>query len=436
MLYPRLITQRVIEALEDSPVVLIHGPRQCGKSTLAQTITRHDPTAKGTNKDTSPSQSNRLSNYSYISFDDSGIRATARDDPKGFIRDLPDRVVLDEIQLVPELVDEIKLEVDRNRRPGKFLLTGSVGIGFMPRLSERLVGRLETIRLHPLAQVELRHGTISNRQEESFFNALFGDGFSWYQCERLGVQLTDMINVGGFPPVVARSTAARQRTWLRNYTYHLVNRDVSEVSRIHSRDVLVDLLTAAALQTAQLYNLSKLSSSFELSRYAIRDYIRVLENFFLVEKLPAWHVNQLKRLIKAPKLHLTDTGLASNLIGIESNGLLKERSLQGKLCESFVLQELRRQASWYDDWLRFYHLRDKDGVEVDIIIEHPSGVVAGVEVKLSSTPRSRDFRGLRKLRDALGTKFVRGVVLYDGEYVLPFGDKLQAVPISRLWTNK
>ena len=430
--YSRSIERRLVEALEDSPVVLIHGPRQCGKTTLAQFTCapnhlawRGQPLVRGH----SPEQRD----YRYFSFDDPVARDAARADPAGFVAALPERVILDEVQRVPELFEAIKIAVDRDRTPGRFLLTGSTNVFLVPQLSESLAGRLQIVPLHPLTQYELAGRTTPSRPEADFLDALFGDGFPVFQCERLGARLVGKIVAGGYPAALARPTARRTANWYRNYTEALVQRDVRDIARIRSLDVLPRLLRAAAGQTAQLFNLSGLAAPFELSRPSIGDYVTLLERLFLLERLPAWHSSRLKRLVRSPKLHLADTGLAAALLGVDATALAADRTLLGHLLETFAFQELRRQASWHDTPVAFFHFRDKDGAETDIVIEQASGAVAGVEIKAAASVNRKDFRGLRKLRTAAGDRFVRGVVLYDGEIAVPFGDRFHAVPMSRLW---
>ena len=439
--YRRSSERRLGEALEDSPVVLIHGPRQCGKTTLAQftcapnylTWEGKPLTWDGGRVDWGYSRQPR--DYSYFSFDDPVARDSAREDPMGFVAALPERVILDEVQRVPELFEGIKIAVDRRRVPGRFLLTGSSNVLLVPQLSESLAGRLQIVRLHPLAQVELGGRSITSDQPSGFLGALFGDGFPVSQSERLGARLIERIVAGGFPPALAGPTARRQANWYRDYIETLIQRDVRDMSRIRSLDVLPRLLRAAASQTARLFNLSDLASHFELTRPAIGTYVTLLERLFVLERLPAWHSNRLKRLVKRPKCHLIDTGIVAALLGADAGTLTADPPLLGRLLETFAFQELRRQASWYDLPTEFFHLRNKDGVEVDIVIEQLSGAIAGVEIKASATVRHSDFTGLRKLAAAAGDRFVRGVVLYDGETCAPFGDQLHAVPIRRLWES-
>lgn len=406
--HPRFTLPLLTEALQDTPVVLIHGPRQCGKTTLARAV-------------------GDAAGYAYISFDDDVLRASVLADPVGFVADLPDKVVLDEVQRVPELFTALKVAVDRDRRPGRFILTGSANVLLVPRLADSLAGRMEILRLYPLAQSELA------AKQPDFLDALFGEGFKTKQHARLGKELTDRIASGGYPAALARPSSRRRVTWYREYIETLVQRDVRDMARISSLDVLPRLLALSAGQTARLLNVADLASPFQLSRPTIRDYVTLLARVFLLEELPPWHNNRLSRLVKTPKLHLGDTGLACALLGVDAAALWADRTLLGQLLETFIFQELRRQASWRDDQINFYHFRDKDGAEVDIVLEGVGQRVAGVEVKAAATVTAADFRGLRKLRESAGGRFAGGVVLYDGEVTTPFGDKLVAVPIRSLW---
>ncbi len=410
LFYPRFLLPRLVEALTDTPVVLIHGSRQSGKTTLAHYAA--DP-----------------SGYEYITFDDDGQRAAAQIDPVGFVADLPEKIILDEVQRVPQLFTSIKAAVDRNRRPGRFILTGSANILLLPKLADSLAGRMEILRLYPLSQAEL------SGKESGFLSKLFAGNFKRHTSPRLGRELADRIVAGGYPAALARSTARRQATWYRDYVDTLVQRDVQDLARINSLDALPRLMTLVAGQTARLINISDLASPFQLSRPTIRDYVTLLEGIFLLEELPAWTSNRLNRLIKTPKLHVGDTGLACALLGINAGSLTTDRELLGQLLETFVYQELRRQASWEEDRINFYHFRDKDGLEVDIVLERGSHQLVGVEVKAAATVNGPDFKGLRKLKELAGKRFVAGVVLYDGETLLSFGDGMFAVPIRLIWEN-
>ena len=406
-IYARLAEPRLLEALEDTPAVLIHGPRQCGKTTLAQRV--------GADRA-----------YAYFSFDDDVTLAAALADPIGFVQDLPERVILDEVQRAPGIFATLKSVVDRRRSAGRFLLTGSSNVLLVPALADSLAGRMGILRLHPMAQVEL------TGRKPGFLDALFEGTFPVRKRERLGKDLADRIVAGGYPAALARSTSRRRTAWYRDYIETLVQRDVRSLARIGSLATLPRLLTLAAGQTARLMNVSDLASPFNVSRPTIRDYVTLLERMFLVDELPPWHTNRLSRLVKSAKLHLGDPGVACALLGLDADSLVQDRAMFGQLVETCVLQELRRQASGHEEEIRFHHFRDRDGVEVDIVLERGSRI-AGVEVKSGATVTAADFRGLRKLSDAAGKRFASGLVLYDGETSAGFGEGLQAVPIRSLW---
>ncbi len=408
-LYARFLMPRLTEALTDTPVVLIHGPRQCGKTTLARQV-------------------GNTAGYAYISFDDDVQRASAEADPVGLVADLPDRVVLDEVQRVPSLFTSLKAVVDTHRQPGRFILTGSANVLLVPKLADSLAGRIEILRLHPLAQAELAG------VEPAFLPALFGRGFKRGAFgHRQGKALAERVTAGGYPAALARANPRRRALWYRDYIDTLVQRDVRDLARISALEALPRLLRLAAGQTARLLNVSELAAPFQLSRPTIRDYMTLLARVFLLEELPPWHSNRLSRLIKTPKLHLCDTGLATALLGVDAEALWDDRALYGQLLETFVYQELRRQASWQEESITFHHYRDKAGAEVDMVLERGGRQLAGVEIKAAATVTAADFRGLHKLKDVTGKRFVAGVVLYDGDAVAPFGDGLFAVPISMLW---
>jgi len=407
-LIPRLLAPRVRESLTDSPVVLIHGPRQSGKTTLARMV--GEPRG-----------------YQYVSFDEDAVRDAAKADPPGFVLELPDHVILDEVQRVPELFTAIKRAVDRDRVAGRFILTGSANVLLVPALADSLAGRMAILRLHPLAQVELE------RRKPRFLDALFTGRFPTRLAERLGTELAERIVAGGYPAALARRRAARRRAWYRDLVDAQIQRDVRDLSRIRSLDSLPRLLALAASYTAQLLNVSDLAGPFQLTRQTIHDHMVLLEGVFLLHRLPPWHSNRLSRLVKTPKLHMGDTGVACALLGLSASALRSRPELFGGMLETFVVQELRRQAAAGEEPIEFFHYRDRDRYEVDIVLERGAHAVAGIEVKAAASVSERDLRGLRKLRAASGNRFAHGVVLYDGEATVPFGEHFHAVPLRTLW---
>lgn len=406
--YSRYLTGPLEDALKDTPAVLIHGPRQSGKTTLAKKI-------------------GEKHGFRYFTFDDDVVRSSAQSDPVGFVADLPEKSILDEIQRVPSLFTALKAAIDRKRIPGRFILTGSSNVLLIPKLADSLAGRLGILRLYPLAQCEIESS------EPTFLENLFGAGFKNRPYERLGIALSKRLASGGFPDALARSNYSRQSAWYRDYVEALIQRDIREMARIESLDILQRLMSLTAGYTSKLVNIAELAAPFHLSRQTISDYVSLLERIFLLDRLPPWFNNRMSRLVKTPKLHIGDTGLASALQGITAEELHADKPRLGPLVETFVFQELRKQASWREPPIGFFHFRDKDGVEVDLVLEEGINRIAGVEIKASSTVTDADFRGLRKLKQAVGKHFVGGALLYDGEASLSFGERLYAVPIRSLW---
>ena len=340
---------------------------------------------------------------------------------------LPARVILDEVQRVPALFTALKAAIDRRREPWTVPADRVGERAARPDTRGLAGGAASRLRLFPLAQTELA------RRESGFLTALLRGSFKTRRVDRLAGELADRIVAGGYPAALARPAGRRRAAWYRDYLEAIVQRDVRDLARISALDALPRLLALAAGQTARLLNVSELAGPFSVSRPTIRDYVTLLQRVFLLEELPPWHSNRLSRLVKSPKLHLGDTGLACALLGVDARALTADRELLGQLLETFVFQELRRQASWHEDPLSFFHFRDRDDFEVDIVIERGARELAGIEVKAAATVRAGDFRGLRKLKESAGRRFVCGVVIYDGETSASFGDGLFAVPIRTLW---
>jgi uncharacterized protein len=406
--YPRYASADLEEALEDSPIVLIHGPRQCGKTTLAQIV--------GAKR-----------GYQYFNLDDATTLEEVRFDPQGFVGRLPERSIIDEVQRAPLIFNAMKTVVDRDRRAGRFIITGSTNVLLLPTISDSLAGRMSILRLHPLSRCEI------TSHNSSFIDALYQRSFTNKRVDRLGAQLASIIVKGGFPPALARKRPRRRAAWYRDYVEAIGQRDIVDLSRISSLDAIPRLLQYASGQTAQLSNINELSAPFQLTRQTITSYMTLLERLFLVEMLPAWFSNRSSRLVKRPKLHVVDTGIACALIGLDESSLYAERAFMGQMLETFVYQELRRQASWHSEEVRFYHFRNKDKVEVDIVLERGGRQLVGIEVKAAASVGPRDFRGLDVLRRTSGDRFVCGIVLYDGETVAQFGEDMFAVPIRTMW---
>lgn len=406
----RHITDSILPALADTPVVLVNGARQTGKSTLVQSLTRNQYPAR------------------YVTLDEPGMLAAAHRDAAGFLRGLEGPVVLDEIQLAPEMFRNIKLEVDRNRQPGRFLLTGSANVLMLPRLSDSLAGRMEILTLWPFSQGELKGS------RETFVDTLFAKSLGNPVVPALDrPALIDRILAGGYPEVISRTSAARRRAWFDSYINTMIQRDVREIADIEGRTQLPRLLELLAIQAMSLLNMSEVSRSMGIPHTTLKRYLSLLEATFLIQTLPAWSGNVRKRLIRSPKIMLNDTGLMAHLLALERKRLLADSPAVGPLLESFVAQELGKQITWSSARPKLFYYRTAAGREVDFVLEGAGGRLVGIEVKASATLDKKDVRGLDDLAETTGKRFHRGILLYTGTEVIPFTRKVHALPISALW---
>ena len=404
---PRRAEELIHEALEDTRVVVINGARQVGKSTLAEIALRRVP--GGTAR----------------FLDDPVTRAAAAADPVRFVR-YDGLMLIDEIQRVPDLWLAIKNLVDRDPRPGRFLLTGSARLLGLRSLPDALPGRSETIELWPLSQ-----GEIDNAPD-GFVDALFAVGAE-LRAEDSGLRRSDYLDRatrGGYPEAVRRVTPRRRARFFDNYLADLIARDVKQVADIERAGDMRRLLSLLAGQTSGLLNVNRLAGGLNITAPTVRSYIEILETVYLIRRIPAWSANATTRAIATPKLLFVDTGLSSSLnVGIADDSRI------GGLVENFVLGEIGRQLTWSRTSARLYHYRDRDQYEVDAILEDNAGRVVGIEVKAAETVRIDDFRGLKLLQRRLGTAFIAGIVLYCGAESVSFGEGLTCLPISAVWTT-
>jgi hypothetical protein len=406
-LIERYSTQPISIALADTPVVMLIGPRQCGKTTLVQQFA-----GKG---------------YAYVTLDDDTVLAAARNDPAGFVRGF-DRVAIDEVQRAPELLRAIKLSVDRDRRAGRFILTGSADILTLPQVSESLAGRMEIVSLMPISMAEIA------RKKPAFLERAFTGKLVKPGAALIGDKLVQAALVGGYPEMLRRESARRRQTWARDYIKAIVLRDVRDIAEVDRLDRLPALLQVLAHHSGQLTNFTQIGGQLGIDDKTTRRYIGILEQLFLVQRVSPWFRNRINRLVKTPKLHFLDSGLLAAMQGLTAEQIAKNRSRLGALLETFVYSEILKQTAWIEPSYTLSHYRDKDQDEVDFIVEDERGAMVGIEVKASATVRSSDFKGMRKLLQNSGGDLKLGVVLYDGETIVPFGDRLFAAPISCLWS--
>jgi predicted AAA+ superfamily ATPase len=402
----RFSAASVISALKDTPAVMVIGPRQCGKTTLARELIDGE--------------------RPYLTLDNQTTRLAAQTDPTGMIRDL-DRAIIDEVQLAPDLLRAIKESIDNDRRPGRFLLTGSANILTLPKISESLAGRMEIVTLLPLSRAEVRG------QRPAFLqNALAGQ-LAKPAEKMIALDLIRAVLTGGYPEMLDRARPDRRSAWARSYIQAIVQRDVREIVEIDKLDHVPRLIQVLAHHSAQLTNFTKIGGQVGLDDKTTRAYLGILEQLFLIKRVEPWFNNRLSRLVKTPKLHFLDSGLLAALLGATEQRITADRSIFGPLLETFVMSEIMKQFGWLDDSCTLTHYRDKDKNEVDFVIENAAGDVVGIEVKSAASVSGSDFKGLKKLADATGTAFKLGVVLYDGELSLPFGERMYTAPVSCLW---
>ncbi len=406
-MYPRFATSQIEQALSDTRVVLLAGPRQAGKTTLAQSLGD--------------------SNRTYLTLDNATTLAAAEADPTGFIRGT-DRAIIDEIQRAPDLLLAIKENVDADPRPGRFLLTGSANLMTIPRVADSLAGRMETIRLMPLAQAEILGGA-----PPAFLDSAFAGAPPKIGKIVVGGALVEAVLTGGYPEALTRKSWARRQDWYLDYVDAVLGRDVRDISGIDQLDRMPRLFRVLAEHSGQLVNYAGAGGAIGLNHVTTQKYAGILEQLFLIRTLPPWHGNMLKRLTKRPKLHLLDAGLLAALRGVTPVSVARDRDTFGAILETFVFSELLKMAGWGGGRLNFSHYRDKDQYEVDIVLEDRRNNVVGIEVKASATVTSNDFRGLRRLAGDTDGRFAAGLVLYDHDRIVPFGDRLWAVPLSCLW---
>jgi predicted AAA+ superfamily ATPase len=408
-LYPRHIAPHILEAMTDTPVVLLAGPRQAGKTTLVRQVAE-----------------NSSGGFRYLTLDDALTLLSAQEDPVGMIRSL-DRAVIDEIQRAPGLLLAIKQSVDEDRRPGRFLLTGSANVMALPTVADSLAGRMETLSLLPLSQSEIAG------QSTNWLDRVFADQMPQAGSSARTHDLVGRVLRGGYPEALTRSTDRRRTAWARQYLAAMVERDVRDIANIDKLDQLPRFLRALAQTAGQMCNYSQLGGQVGIDSKTASKYVGIFEQMYLLKRVDVWARNRLNRMVKMPKLQFIDSGLLATLLDLTAEGVQKDKSRFGHVLETFVHAELLKHASTADGDYQLMYYRDADKVEVDVVIENAAGQVVGVEIKSSATVKDSDLRGLRKLAGLARADFKMGVLLYDGDETLPLGNNIWAAPLSTLW---
>lgn len=408
MIYRKIIPN-LLAGFSDSPIVLLHGARQTGKSTLLKYISENLYKAK------------------YLTFDDPAILSAAQQNPLEFLSLYNENLIIDEVQRAPEIFLVIKKLVDENRKPGKFILTGSSNVFLLPKISESLAGRVEILNLFPFSQNEI------SENKSNFTDEIFNEDFDISKLKTNKNNLAGKIITGGFPEMLKRKDRKRQEAWFNSYLTTILLRDVRDISNIDRLNEFPKLLRIFSARAGTLLNFAELSRSSSIPQTTLKRYVSLLEAIFLIYMLPAWSGNLSKRLIKTPKIYLTDTGLLSYLNLFEPEKIIYDPLLWGRVFENFVMMELVKQLSWSKYYLSLYHFRTSSGQEVDFVLEKNDGTLIGIEAKATSKITNAMFNHLRVLAEEVNNKFLRGFIIYTGTEIIPFSKNLFAIPVNILW---
>lgn len=408
-MFERQITNRIFAALSDTPVTLINGPRQAGKSTLVQTI------------------ADSLLNGQYHTFDDSQQMIIAATNPEGYLSGFSGPLIIDEVQRVPEIFLAIKRLVDRDRQPGKFILTGSANVMLLPKIADSLAGRMEVIPLWPLSQTEILNN--AHNFVDLIFSELPLSNKKMTSREDLWARLL----IGGYPESIQRKNEDRRRAWFDAYISSILLRDVRDLANIEGLSELPNLLNILASRAGNLLNFSELSRSSKLPQTTLKRYMTLLQTTFLVSLINPWSSNINKRFVKAPKIMLNDTGLLAHLLGANMKSLETQPTLKGQLLENFVFTEIYKQNTWSKTQADIFHFRTHEGLEIDLLLESHDKRLVGIEVKSAETINPKDFSALKQLSELHSKRFYQGILLYTGNKIIPFAKNIFAMPISALF---
>jgi len=405
--------QSIVEdTLADTPITVIQGARQVGKSTLTRQVLAHR-------------------DAKLVSLDVAAVFNAAKADPDAFVRQTSGLLGVDEVQRVPELVRAMKDAVEEDRRPGRFLITGSANLLELPGTQESLAGRAETVPLYGLSR-----GEVVGKQEDFVDLLMAGDAHTLSK-RHSSMRRNDYLEIlcaGSYPEPMSRA-GRRRNAWFDNYLGRIVSRDARDVSRLAHLDRLPALIRLLAANNAGELVKARIATDSGIPETSVTSYVDLLQTLYLIHQVPAWGNNLTGRVTGRPKVALLDTGLAARLNNVSpaamAPGVVSDAA--GGLFEAFAAGELRRQLVWSEAAPGLFHFRARTGIEVDLVLEDGDRNVAGIEVKAATTVTAADFRGLAFLRDKLGERFRLGVLLHTGPQALPFGDRLWALPYEAMW---
>ena len=412
-MFRRNITDSIIEALVDTPVILVNGARQTGKSTLCSKIV-----AEGAFEG------------NFVTMDDPATLLAAQKDPLGFLKDLGEHAIIDEVQRTPELFLPLKKLVDEDRKGVRIILTGSANVMMLPKVGDSLAGRIEIHNLWPLSQDEIEN------KKSKFLDILVSPNGKFSSSNTTWKDIADRMRSGGYPESIARSSSSRRHKWFSDYITAILQKDIRDLSNIEGLSEIPNILKLIATRVGSTINMSEISRLSGVKNATLRRYTTLLEHIFMTVNIPAWTKNAEGEFVKSPKVYLNDTALLNYLIGQEDESFLEQRSNAGAYLENFVVMEIIKQLSWSNFHLKPYHFSIHKGAEVDLVLEDKTGGLFGIEIKSTASLQDKNFNGLRRLSKLAGKKFKRGIVLYTGEqYLGGFGENLQAVPISAVWSE-
>ena len=394
-------------ALNNRRVVILSGARQCGKTTTSKIMVDKNAT--------------------YRTLDDSTLFQAAKNDPQGFVKLSKGTMIIDEIQRVPELITAIKKAVDENTRYGQYLITGSVNLQTLPTVKESLAGRVKKIRLRPLTQGEIlkKEPQILHRlQTQDFVNN------NGYDKEKI----SEIIFKGGFPEPLNYKDKVERTAWYKDYLNTVIEFDLHDISNIKRQDSLKELVAIIASFSSKFIDKSKITAALSIANQTLDSYLGVLENTYLVDKLSPWLKTDYERVNKQSKYFITDTGLMASLLNWKEDDLILDVDKSGKIFETFVYNQLVSQVELDNNEYELYHYRDREKREIDFIIQDTNCNIYGIEVKAGSSVTKDQFKHLKWFSQNLAKgKSFKGIVLYTGEHVIPFGENMLAVPMNNLW---
>ncbi|GAB3354937.1 ATP-binding protein [Arachidicoccus ginsenosidivorans] len=410
-MYDRFISPFIKDALKDTPVILISGARQTGKSTLCKQLIEKE-----------------IFTGTAVTLDDPTTLAAAKTDPLGFLLSQNKHLIIDEVQRAPEIFLSIKKLVDEDRMQRRYILTGSSEVMALPAMSDSLAGRIEIHHLWPLSQGEIK-GAKSN-----FLDILISENGRFSNTDCSWEELIENMLIGGYPEVLERETEIRRDKWFSSYITAILQKDIKDLANIEGLTQLPNVLQLIAIRAGSTINLSDIARLSGIKNTTLQRYMALLEQVFLINKIPAWTPNAEGKYVKSPKIYINDSGLLSYLRG-EGKRLLEDRTTAGLILENFVSMEVIKQITWSDTYLKPYHFSTHKGAEVDIVLEDKHRNLYAIEVKSKASVNEKDFKGLKHFAALTGPKFKKGIVLYSGNQTIGGfgGNNLQAVPISSLW---